>query len=154
MFFLVFTSPLFISVTNIGIFSIWGKKNGPWVQALHCLFVVGMLLAPVISRPFLSNTDKNTSELTDNQNSTVLGEQLNKTAAQNESQVLPMDEVDLTYPYFDSRDSNIHIRCYLCCVNVYHKKVWYQRNDAYWKNQKLSKITGTLVQMNPTRTHY
>ena len=86
-------------MTNIGIFSIWGKKNGPGVQALHCLFVVGMLLAPVISRPFLSNIDTHNRELTDNENSTALGEQLNKTVNESESQGLLKDEVDLTYPY-------------------------------------------------------
>ena len=67
------------------------------MQALHCLFVVGMLLAPVISRPFLSNIDRDVSESTENQNNTALDGQLNKTASESES--LPTNEVDLTYPY-------------------------------------------------------
>ena len=84
----------FFSVSNIAIFIIWGKKNGPWMQALHCLFVVGMLLAPVISRPFLSNTDRDANDVTENEeivNSTTLPDVV--------SQVLPSDEVNLTYPY-------------------------------------------------------
>ncbi len=85
---------LFVAVTNIGIFKIWGKRNGPWVQALHCLFVVGMLLAPVISRPFLSDRDSDQHGL-------------NQTAANRSNTSLPnvtaeivsSDEVDLTHPY-------------------------------------------------------
>ena len=64
------------------------------MQALHCLFVVGMLLAPVISRPFLSNTDREANDVTENEeiaNSTTLADVV--------SQVLPTDEVNLTYPY-------------------------------------------------------
>ncbi|XP_013392873.1 sodium-dependent glucose transporter 1A-like [Lingula anatina] len=34
--------------------NIWGKENGPYMQALHFTFGIGALLAPVIAEPFLS----------------------------------------------------------------------------------------------------
>ena len=40
-----------------------GGSNGPILQALHCVFNVGMLLAPVVAQPFLRdkpfNDDQN-----------------------------------------------------------------------------------------------
>ncbi len=36
---------------------IWGRNNGPYFQALHCVYFSGMLFASVVAKPFLSNTD-------------------------------------------------------------------------------------------------
>ena len=78
---------------------IWEKKNGHWVQALHCLFVVGMLLAPLISRPFLShetNDDNNTGAM---ENKTALQEETNNVTSVSKNLGLTKDDVNLMYPY-------------------------------------------------------
>ena len=98
------TTTILISVTNIGIFMIWGKKNGPWVQALHCLFVVGMLLAPLISRPFLgqgTTDDNSTGELTETvvENRTTLNGEVNSVTSSSETQSSTKSDVDLMFPY-------------------------------------------------------
>ena len=43
---------------NILILQLWGEDNEPWMQALHFIFGVGALIAPLIVGQFLlDNTD-------------------------------------------------------------------------------------------------
>ena len=34
---------------------VWSYENGSWMQALHCVFGLGTLMAPLIAEPFLSD---------------------------------------------------------------------------------------------------
>ncbi len=33
-----------------------GRSPGPWMQALHSIYNLGMLLSPIVAQPFLSNS--------------------------------------------------------------------------------------------------
>ena len=47
---LVITS---VVVGNMLIIRIWDKDNGPWMQALHFVFGLGSLAAPLVAEPCL-----------------------------------------------------------------------------------------------------
>ena len=34
---------------------VWGAENGPWMQALHCIFGGGALIGPLLAIPFLGS---------------------------------------------------------------------------------------------------
>ena len=34
---------------------VWGAENGPWMQALHCIFGAGALIGPLLAIPFLGS---------------------------------------------------------------------------------------------------
>lgn len=38
--------------------SVWGKDNGQWMQALHFIFGIGTLVAPLVAEPFLADQEK------------------------------------------------------------------------------------------------
>ncbi len=39
----------------MAVVKIWGSKNGPYMQALHCIYFAGFLFASLAAKPFLSN---------------------------------------------------------------------------------------------------
>ncbi|GIY14928.1 sodium-dependent glucose transporter 1 [Caerostris extrusa] len=41
--------------SNVCCLSLWGKDSGPYFQALHCIFGLGALIAPLIAAPFLGD---------------------------------------------------------------------------------------------------
>ena len=40
---------------NVMLLRVWGDEHGPWMQALHCVFGLGTLMAPLLAEPFLSD---------------------------------------------------------------------------------------------------
>ncbi|XP_070572018.1 sodium-dependent glucose transporter 1A-like [Ptychodera flava] len=40
---------------NVVLVVVWGKENGPWMQALHFLFALGATMAPLVAAPFLTD---------------------------------------------------------------------------------------------------
>ena len=52
----------------MAIVNIWGDKHGPFMQALHCIYFAGFLLASLIAKPFLSDKEmeQEISEATQN----------------------------------------------------------------------------------------
>ena len=53
-----------ISAGNMQLIKIWGEDHEPWMQALHCVLVVGALLGPLIATPFLSHEDNIAGDVT------------------------------------------------------------------------------------------
>ena len=46
---------------NMALLKVWGEKNGPWMQALHCIFGLGALTGPLVAEPFLFTSPSNQS---------------------------------------------------------------------------------------------
>ena len=50
---------------NMDIISLGGANNGPILQALHCIYNVGLLLAPVVAEPFLPDKSNNEDDFSE-----------------------------------------------------------------------------------------
>ncbi len=48
-----------------------GRSPGPWMQALHSVYNLGMLLSPIVAQPFLSNSHGLEQNLTVSGNETL-----------------------------------------------------------------------------------
>ena len=45
----------------MALLKVWGEKNGPWMQAMHCIFGLGALTGPLVAEPFLFTSPSNHS---------------------------------------------------------------------------------------------
>ncbi|KAI1286391.1 Major facilitator superfamily domain-containing protein 4A [Halotydeus destructor] len=61
------------AISNVFILYIWGKESQPYMQAIHCAFGLGGLVAPLLASPFLSageatieGLDKNVTSAAEN----------------------------------------------------------------------------------------
>ena len=45
---------MFLLGGNVMVVQIWGADHGPWLQALHLIFGIGTLAAPLLAEPFLA----------------------------------------------------------------------------------------------------
>ncbi|GIY85280.1 sodium-dependent glucose transporter 1 [Caerostris darwini] len=57
--------------SNVCCLSLWGKDSGPYFQALHCIFGLGALIAPLIAAPFLGDYESDFLEYDFNNSSNV-----------------------------------------------------------------------------------
>ena len=48
----------FEAASSMLLLHIWGKENGPFMQAFHFFFGIGSLVAPLIAQPFLVESDE------------------------------------------------------------------------------------------------
>ena len=46
---------LFSKGANMVLLKVWGAENGPWMQALHCIFGCGSLVGVLLATPFLKS---------------------------------------------------------------------------------------------------
>ena len=51
---------------NLVLLKVWEAKNGPWMQALHCIYGTGALIGPLVAIPFLSSESSPISSTSDN----------------------------------------------------------------------------------------